>query len=86
MSGLTTPLSGSYNISLDGIRPPTTFSAHSSFNNSSPTVLFYATGLDPALVHELRVVNIGPTADSEDSLLILGPVNVTTTGAQNGGG
>ncbi|KAI0084910.1 hypothetical protein BDY19DRAFT_1050965 [Irpex rosettiformis] len=86
LSGLTTPLSGSYNISLDNTHPPTTFSAHSSFNASSPTVLFYATGLDPAVVHELQVVNIGTSSEGEGSLLVLGSVNVTTTGTQNGGG
>jgi hypothetical protein len=84
-SGLTTPLSGSYNISLDNA-PPTTFSARSSFNASSPTALFYATGLDPSIVHRLEVINIGASGDDRGSLLILGPVNVTTTATQDGSG
>ncbi|KAI0688174.1 hypothetical protein BC835DRAFT_1373741 [Cytidiella melzeri] len=85
LSGLTTPLSGSYNISLDNA-PPTTFSARSSFNASSPTVLFYTSGLDPSVVHQLKVVNIGASTEDGGSLLLFGTVNVTTTGTQNGGG
>ena len=76
LAGLTTPLSGSYNISLDN-GPPETLSARSSFNLSSPTVLFFRTGLDPNVQHELNVVNAGNTTSGEGTLLIIGGVNVT---------
>ena len=84
LAGLTTPHSGSYNISLDN-GPPETYSALSSFNLSSPTVLFFRTGLDPAVVHQLDIVNAGAAADGEGSLLALSSVNVTTV-AQNSSG
>lgn len=84
LAGLTTPQSGSYNISLDN-GPPETLSAHSSFNLSSPTLLFFRTGLDPNVAHQLDVVNAGALADGQGSLLILGSVNVTTV-AQNSSG
>lgn len=84
LAGLTTPHSGSYNISLDD-NPPETFSAFSSFNLSSPTLLFFRTGLDPAVVHQLDIVNAGAAADGEGSLLILSSVNVTTV-VQNSSG
>ena len=71
LAGLTTPNSGSYNISLDS-GPPETYSALSSFNLSSPTVLFFRTGLDPAVVHQLDIVNAGAAADGVLIVVIIG--------------
>ena len=85
LSGLTTPHSGSYNITLDDA-PPKTFSARSSFNASFPTLLFHGTGLDPDVVHQLNIVNVGSSGASDGSLLIVGSVNVTTTAVESGGG
>lgn len=85
LAGLTTPLSGAYNISLDGA-PPQTFSARSPHNLSGPTLLFLATGLDPTTLHTLDVVNAGPLDgdDGAGALLIIGSVNVTTVATSNG--
>ena len=83
LAGLTTPHSGSYNISLDNEQQET-LSARSSFNLTSPTILFYKTGLDPDVVHQLNVVNAGPSSGGQGSLLILGSVNVTTMNLSNG--
>lgn len=84
LAGLTTPLSGAYNISLDN-GPPETFFARSSFNLSSPTLLFFRTGLDPSIEHQLDIVNAGASTDAQGSLLIISSVNVTTV-ANNGSG
>ncbi|KAK7692350.1 hypothetical protein QCA50_003975 [Cerrena zonata] len=75
ISGLTTSLSGSYNISLDG-EIPVTLSAQSSINSSTPTVLYFRTGLDPSVMHKLGIVNIGD--DASANFLAVGSVNVTT--------
>ena len=84
LAGLTTPLSGAYNISLDG-SPPELFSARSPFNLSAPTLLFVRTGLDPSVPHTLDIVNAGPeSADISGSLLVIGSVNVTTVEDGNG--
>ncbi|EKM54681.1 uncharacterized protein PHACADRAFT_210467 [Phanerochaete carnosa HHB-10118-sp] len=83
LAGLTTPLSGSYNISLDN-GAPETFSARSSFNLSSPTLLFFRTGLNAGVVHQLDIVNAGASAGAQGSLLIIGSVNVTTVEDGNG--
>ncbi|KAL1945769.1 hypothetical protein VTO73DRAFT_1771 [Trametes versicolor] len=79
LTGLTTPASGAYNVSLDS-EDPVTLSSRASFTASAPTLLFFRTGLDPTVMHTLEVVNAGPAAagDSAGSLLVLAAVNVTT--------
>ncbi|KAI0745858.1 hypothetical protein C8Q76DRAFT_607014 [Earliella scabrosa] len=79
LTGLTTPASGAYTVSLDA-EGPLTFSARASFTSNEPTLLFFRTGLDPAVMHTLEVVNAGSSAAGDDagSLLIVGAVNVTT--------
>ncbi|KAL4251440.1 hypothetical protein ABKN59_005708 [Abortiporus biennis] len=84
ISGLSTTLSGSYNISVDD-ETPLTFSARSSFNASAPTVLYYRTGLDPNRDHVVDVVNVGATQEGEGSMLALGVVNITTVQLDNSG-
>jgi hypothetical protein len=83
LTGLTTPLSGSYNISFDN-GPSETLSARSSFNLSSSTVLFFRTGLDPDVEHRLDIVNAGSYTNGEGSLLIVGSVNVTAVTNNSG--
>ncbi|OBZ70850.1 hypothetical protein A0H81_09220 [Grifola frondosa] len=46
LSGLTTPSSGAYNITLDGA-PPLTMSARASFTASAPTLLYFTAGSIP---------------------------------------
>ncbi|KAI0358548.1 hypothetical protein OH77DRAFT_1397027 [Trametes cingulata] len=79
LTGLTTPLSGAYNVSLDK-EEPVTLSARASWTASSPTLLFFRTGLDPSVMHTIEVVNAGPFGAGDDagSLLVLAAVNVTT--------
>ncbi|KAI0645800.1 hypothetical protein C8Q79DRAFT_926934 [Trametes meyenii] len=79
LTGLTTPASGAYNVSLDD-EEPVTFSARSSFTASAPTLLFFRTGLDPSVMHHIEVVNAGPSEAGNDagSLLVFAAVNVTT--------
>ena len=57
-----------------------TVSARASFTSSSPTLLFFRTGLDPAVMHSIEVVNTGSegAGDGAGTLLVLGAVNVTT--------
>ena len=55
---------------------PSTFSAHSSFNSS--TILYYRTGLDAQVTHQLQIVNAGASAGEEGTLLVVGSINVTT--------
>ncbi|KAI0775816.1 hypothetical protein BD413DRAFT_470817 [Trametes elegans] len=88
LTGLTTPASGAYNVSLDN-EGPVTFSARASFTASAPTLLFFRTGLDPSTMHFIEVVNAGPdgAGDNAGTLLVLSAVNVTTvqsTGATVG--
>ncbi|KAI0335128.1 hypothetical protein GY45DRAFT_1241336 [Cubamyces sp. BRFM 1775] len=88
LTGLTTPASGAYNISLDS-EEPVTFSARASFTSSSPTLLYLRTGLDPSVMHLLEVVNAGPSsAAGQDagagSLLVLAAINVTTVDSAGG--
>lgn len=73
LSGLTTPLSGAYNVTLDN-EAPQALSARSSLNTS--TILFLRTGLDPAVAHQLTVVNTGATSGEQGSLLAVGSVDV----------
>lgn len=75
LSGLATPLSGSYNVTLDE-GTPTTFSAYSPFNSS--TILYYRTGLDAQVTHQLQIVNAGALAGEDGTLLVVGSINVTT--------
>lgn len=82
LSGLTTPSSGSYNITLDN-EPTIKLSARSSSNAS--TLLFFRTGLDPEVPHQLNIINVGATADGEGTLLIVGSVNVTSAAQSSGG-
>ncbi|KAI0709554.1 hypothetical protein C8T65DRAFT_708394 [Cerioporus squamosus] len=79
LTGLTTPACGAFNVSLDQERP-VTVSARASFTSSSPTLLFFRSGLDPSVMHSIEVVNAGPAGAGDDagSLLVLGAVNVTT--------
>ncbi|KAH9892667.1 hypothetical protein C8Q73DRAFT_649267 [Cubamyces lactineus] len=88
LTGLTTPASGAYNVSLDS-EEPITFSARASFTSSSPTLLYLRTGLDPSVMHLLEVVNAGPSSaagqDSDaGSLLVLAAINVTTVDSAGG--
>ncbi|KAI0373937.1 hypothetical protein BV20DRAFT_589765 [Pilatotrama ljubarskyi] len=84
LTGLTTPASGAYNVSLDH-EEPVTLSARASWTASSPTLLFFRTGLDPSIMHTIEVVNAGQTGagDGAGSLLVLAAVNVTIV--QNAG-
>ncbi|KAH8107876.1 hypothetical protein BXZ70DRAFT_18996 [Cristinia sonorae] len=78
ISGLVTTVSGSYNVSIDQ-ESPLTLSAKSFLNSSSPTVLFFRTGLDPSAVHHLTVVNAGAMSDvNAGSLLALASAQITT--------
>ncbi|OJT15425.1 hypothetical protein TRAPUB_8013 [Trametes pubescens] len=79
LTGLTTPASGAYTVSLDS-EDPVTLSSRASFTASAPTLLFFRTGLDPTVMHTLEVVNAGPAAagDNAGSMLVLAAVNVTT--------
>lgn len=79
LTGLTTPDSGGFNVSLDS-RDPVNLSGRASFTSSEPTLLFFRTGLDPSVMHTIEVINAGPTGagDGAGSLLVLGAVNVTT--------
>ncbi|KAL7281543.1 hypothetical protein ACG7TL_004860 [Trametes sanguinea] len=79
LTGLTTPASGAYNVTLDS-EDPITLSARASFTASSPTLLYFRTGLDPSAMHVIEVVNAGPSGAGDDagSLLVLAAVNVTT--------
>ncbi len=79
---MTTPLSGSYNISLDN-EPPSTLSARSTFNDS--TLLFYQTGLDPNILHQLDILNLGALGDEQGAFLVVGSVNVTCVVPSGGG-
>ncbi|GBE80613.1 hypothetical protein SCP_0303280 [Sparassis crispa] len=78
LSGLTTPSSGSYNITLDNIT--STFSARASFTASSPTLLFFASDLDPTATHVLDIANAGPITETDSGTLLVvlaGGANVT---------
>ncbi|PIL35964.1 hypothetical protein GSI_01624 [Ganoderma sinense ZZ0214-1] len=79
LTGLTTPDSGSFNVSLDS-GEPVNLSGRASFTSSEPTLFFFRTGLDPSVMHTIEVINTGPTGagDGAGSLLVLGAVNVTT--------
>lgn len=79
LAGLTTPSSGRYNITLDNTSY-STLSARSSFTASAPTILFYASDLDPEAMHSLEITNAGPAVGEETSYLVVlaGGVNVTT--------
>jgi hypothetical protein len=68
VSGLRDYTSGRYNVSLDG--QTFTFNAQSPWKES--TVLFFRTGLNPDMSHELIITNV------EDKLLAIGAINVTT--------
>ncbi|KAI1795592.1 hypothetical protein LXA43DRAFT_970492 [Ganoderma leucocontextum] len=93
LTGLTTPNSGGFNVSLDS-GDPVNVSGRASFTSSEPTLLFFRTGLDPSVMHAIEVINAGPTGagDGAGSLLVLGAANVTTiqpaaatpAGASNG--
>ena len=83
LSGLTTPSSGTYNITLDDYLYPT-LSARASFTAASPVVLFYVADLDPAVPHSLEIVNAGVDGGGNDltaDLIVLaGGINVTMAG------
>ncbi|KAI8994010.1 hypothetical protein BD414DRAFT_411509 [Trametes punicea] len=85
LTGLTTPASGAYNVSVDS-EEPVTLSARASFTASSPTLLYFRTGLDPNAMHIIEVVNAGPSGAGDDagSLLVLAAVNVTTVESAGG--
>ena len=79
LTGLTTPDSGAYNVTLDS-EEPVTLTGRASFTSSEPTLLFFRTGLDPSVMHSIEVVNAGPSSAEQGagSRLVLGAVNVTT--------
>ncbi|KAH9839208.1 uncharacterized protein C8Q71DRAFT_703803 [Rhodofomes roseus] len=83
LSGLTSPSSGTYNVTLDDHLYPT-LSARASFTAASPVVLFYIADLDPAIPHSLEIVNAGADGGGNDltaDLVILaGGMNVTMAG------
>ncbi|KAH9935776.1 uncharacterized protein B0H18DRAFT_977253 [Fomitopsis serialis] len=83
LSGLTTPSSGTYNVTLDDRLYPT-LSARASFTAASPVVLFYVADLDPAVPHSLEIVNAGADGGGNDltaDLVVLaGGINVTMAG------
>ncbi|KAG5651872.1 hypothetical protein H0H81_007119 [Sphagnurus paluster] len=54
LSGATSPTAATYSVILDDSK--FTLSAQSSFTNSD-SLLFFVTGLDPSIVHKIRVVN-----------------------------
>ncbi|CAL1706387.1 unnamed protein product [Somion occarium] len=83
ISGLTTTVSGSYNITLNG-DAPVTLSAKSSFNVTTPTVLYYRTGLDPSVMHQLGIVNVGAPNDENSGFFAMGSVDVTAVGGDTG--
>ncbi|KAI0949030.1 hypothetical protein AcW1_008745 [Taiwanofungus camphoratus] len=80
IAGLTAPSSGNYNITLDDSAPEP-FSARASFTSTSPTLLFFAAGLDPNVTHTLEIVNAGSDGSAGAGMLLVvlvGGVNVTT--------
>ncbi|KZT71800.1 hypothetical protein DAEQUDRAFT_706567 [Daedalea quercina L-15889] len=83
LSGLTSPSSGTYNVTLDDYLYPT-LSARASFTAASPVVLFYVADLDPKVPHSLEVVNAGADGGGNDltaDLIVLaGGINVTMAG------
>ncbi|KAI9067273.1 hypothetical protein FKP32DRAFT_1609454 [Trametes sanguinea] len=87
LTGLTTPASGAYNVTLDS-EDTITLSARASFTASSPTLLYFRTGLDPSTMHVIEVVNAGPSdaGDGAGSLLVLAAVNVTTAESSGAAG
>ena len=86
LSGLTTPSSGLYNVSLDGA-PYTTLRARASFTDNAPTLLYYAAGLDATLLHSVEIVNAGADATHSGTLLavLAGGANVTTDASPSSG-
>lgn len=83
LSGLTTPSSGTYNVTLDEYLYPI-LSARASFTAASPVVLFYVADLDPTVPHSLEIVNAGVDGGANDLtadlILLAGGINVTMTG------
>lgn len=61
--------SGHYTVNLDGA-DVIEYNGQSSW--TEPTMLFFQTGLDPDVTHDLRITN------NEDRLLAIGAVNITT--------
>lgn len=79
IEGFTSPLSGSYNIVVDK-DIPVQVSARSTFNASTPSLLYYRTGLDPNVMHDLEIVNAGVVASSDvGTLLAISKVTVAST-------
>lgn len=70
IQGFTSSGSGSYTIVLDS-DTPFTGSAHSSFNATIPSTLYYRTGLDPNAMHEIEIVNSEPGQDDTGTLLAI---------------
>ena len=66
MLGQTSPTSGNYSVQLDNTT--TQYNAHSSFTQSD-SLLFFATDLDPTVLHTVTINN---TDGSDLSLLIDG--------------
>ena len=82
ISGLTTPQSGSYNVSLDKEPPITVTFPSPRPDFASPTLLYSRTGLDPSVMHKLSIVNVG--VDASSNFLAVGSVNVTNLVHTNG--
>lgn len=61
-----------------------TLSAKSSFNVTTPTVLYYRTGLDPSVMHQLGIVNVGAPNDENSGFFAMGSVDVTAVGGDTG--
>ncbi|KAI0074664.1 hypothetical protein K474DRAFT_1699576 [Panus rudis PR-1116 ss-1] len=76
LSGLVSPSTGTYNISLDN-EDPISILGESPYL-SAPTVLYYRTGLDPSVMHKLGIANAGSPGGGVDSFFALNSVNVTT--------
>ncbi|KAG6919331.1 hypothetical protein DXG01_006877 [Tephrocybe rancida] len=54
INGTTSPKAGVYSVVLDNVT--STLNGHASFTNPN-TTLFYATGLDPTVLHDVQVIN-----------------------------
>ncbi|KAG6828003.1 hypothetical protein H0H92_009695 [Tricholoma furcatifolium] len=73
LSGTTSPQGGTYSVVLDNVTSK--FSGQATFTNSD-TVLFFATGLDPTIEHDIEIVN----DDGSDLSLKVGGFQAFATG------
>lgn len=77
IQGFTSINSGSYTVVLDK-DTPFTASARSSFNASTPSTLFYRTGLDPNVMHDIEIVNSAPGANDTGAFLAISKMTVVS--------